>query len=141
MSNASESLEVVPVEGPETEITRLNQQIIDLTAAAKEQQTRAIQIEAKLDAANATIAKLADVIEGRGDTNILTVGILRNWSWDKRHSFCLHLLGSEWLRLTIESAKRDALRDALDHIQKQHRIHTTTHCCDVIRALMARERV
>jgi len=115
-------------------------QVRDLTAATEKQQTRAIQAESKLALANAKIAKLADAIEGRGDTGILTVGILKHWSRDKRHSFCLHLLGPEWLRLKIATARRDAFGDALDHVRKQHSIHTCSHCCDVIRALMAKER-
>jgi hypothetical protein len=93
-----------------------------------------------LAAANATIKRLADAIEGRGDTDILTVGILKHWPRDKRHSFCLHLLGSEWLRSKIEVAKRDALNDALEHVQTLHAIHTCSHCCDALRALMAKER-
>ena len=141
MSNASESLELVPVEAPKAELARLTQQVVDLTAAAKEQQARAIEVEAKLAAANATIARLADAIEGRGNTDILTVGILRNWSHDKQHAFCLHLLGSEWLRSTLATARLDAFREALDQVQKQRGIHTTSQCCGVIRALMAKERL
>lgn len=68
-------------------------QVRDLTAATEKQQTRAIQAESKLALANAKIAKLADAIEGRGDTGILTVSILKHWPRDKRHSFCLYLLG------------------------------------------------
>ncbi len=141
MSNASESLELVPVEAPKAEIARLTQQLTDLTAAAKEQQARAIEVEANLAAANVTLARLADAIEGRGNTDILTVGILRNWSHDKRHAFCLHLLGSEWLRSTLATARRDAFSEALDQVRKLHSIHTISHCCGVLRSLMARERV
>ena len=116
------------------------EQVKDLTAATEKQQARAIQAESKLALANAKIAKLADAIEGRGDTGILTVGILKHWPREKRHSFCLHLLGSEWLRLTIATARRDAFGEAQEDVRKQHSIHTSSHCCGVIRAMMARER-
>jgi len=141
MSHALVLLEQVAAEALKDKIARLAKRVEYLTVVSEEQHARAIQAESSLAIANARIEQLAAAINGRGDTGILTVGILRNWSRDKRHTFCLHLLGSEWLRSTIETAKRDAFRDAVDHIQKQHGIHTTTHCCDVIRALMPKERV